>query len=462
MDLTTGAQIAKKAVESLKKKVTKEVVRRAKREVAKKAVDSVSESSESRSVAQVGKLAQEGIDISGRRISGQELPVMKDGDVFRNGPQDILFDLNKNPISPDVVVFDESKFRPGIDRISGRKPTPDAVIVDNVRKEVCFVEDKRPSECAHNSWLHSYDNDPFGEYRKEQALLVKDGVIPREKAEARIIIREHDLHMGLRPKRWQAPDGIPPDFSEKLQIRIPDVEEKRIEALVEELRETGREPEVVNDRGIASIRYSIEKPTWDEKVVGRETGKTVYELDANKNADGTRNRDRILLNEHPLPQDSIFKVKMAGGVEATFETDSQGRVCKVHVEEVRQVSSEERLRDGNRTAETTEIKNGLETDDGGHLLGDLFGGSSDQINLVPMDSEVNRHGDWRLLEAKINATLNGPPPRTVSDFTVTIRYDGDTARPSSFKVSYRVEGDPKPKVVVISNQTPERTVKNVA
>lgn len=456
---TTASKIVASKTKDL---IVKDAKKRVTREIVKHSVGKVVDASESESLAKIAKpVAKELSEMKGGKIGLKELPPAKT-DVFKNGPEDILFDLNKDPQGSEFRIFDESKFTAGTEKVVGRKPTPDAVLVDNVKKEVLFVEDVRPSKCAHNSLLSPLDKDQLRDYKSARALDCEMQKISREEAEARVVVKEHDLHMNSRPELWRNPDGLPPDFREKLMIRIPSDQSGRIEAFLKVLSESGRSPEVVESRGVTSVKYNIERPTWEAKEVGEENGKKVYELNAGKNADGTRNPERVLLNQHPLPENSIFKVKMAGGVEATYETDSQGRVCKMSVKEVKIVPDQDRLRDSNRTGETKNIKDGCATDDGGHLLGDEFGGASDQINLVPMDGHVNEHGDWRLMEKNIESALKGPPEKAVTDLTVVVRYEGSSSRPTSFRVSYRVEGDPKPKVVSIPNVSTERTVRNAA
>lgn len=459
--IVAGKIVATKiAAKKAKELVVKEVKKRAKKEIVKRTAGKVADASESENLAKIVKpVAKELTELKSGKLNPKELSAMNT-DVFKNGPKDIQFDLNKDPQGLEYRVFDESKFLSGTDKVVGRKPTPDSLLLDTIKKEALFVRDVRPSECAAGSWFMPLDNDRMREFRDAMAHEFKEHTLTREDAEARIIVREHDLKMDCRPERWRNPDGIPADFQEKLLIRIPSDQTDKINALLKTLTESGRSPEVIESCGVTSIKYNIEKPTWESKEVGEENGKKVYELNAGKNADGTRNPERVLLNQHPLPENSIFKVKMAGGVEATYETDAQGRVCKMSTKEIKIV--QDRLRDPNRTRETKNIKDGCATDQGGHLLADEFGGSSDQINLVPMDGHVNEHGDWRLMEKNIESALKGPPEKSVTDFTVVVRYDGTSSRPASFRVSYRVEGDPKPKVVSIPNATTERTIRNAA
>lgn len=435
------------AARKTKELVVKEVKKRAKKEIVKRTVGKVADASESENLAKIAKpVAKELSELKSGKLNPKELPAMKT-DVFKNGPKDIQFDLNKDPQGLEYRIFDESKFLSGTDKVVGRKPTPDSLLVDTIRKEALFVRDIRPSECASGSWLMPLDNDRMREFRDAMAREFEEHKLTREDAEARIIVREHDLKMDCRPERWRNPDGVPADFQEKLLIRIPSDQTDRIDALLKTLTESGRSPEVIESRGVTSIKYNIEKATWESQEVGEENGKKVYELNAGKNADGTRNPERVLLNQHPLPANSVFKVHMADGVTATFETDDKGRVVSAKVDKVKVVDSDKRLRDRNRTPETKNIKDGKENDDGGHLIGDIFGGSSDQINLVPMDkntnevasgSEVTGDASYREVEKTIAEAIG--EGKEVTDLKVDVIYEGDSSRPIGFVVSVKIDG----------------------
>lgn len=438
---------AKIAAKKAKDLVVNEVKKWAKKELVKQTVGKVADASESENLARIAKpVAKELSDLKSGRLNPKEMPAMKT-DVFKNGPEDIQFDLNKDPQGFEYRIFDESKFLSGTDKVVGRKPTPDSLLVDTVRKEALFVRDIRPSECASESWLMPLGNDRIREFRDALAHEFEEHKLTREDAEARVIVKEHDLMMDWRPERWRNPEGIPVDFQERLVIRIPSDQADRIDALIKTLTESGRDPEVIESRGVTSIKYNIEKPTWDSKEVGEENGKKVYELNADKNSDGTRNPDRVLLNQHPLPANSVFKVRMADGVTATFETDDKGRVISAKVDKVKIVDSDKRLRDSNRTIETKNIKDGEMDDDGGHLIGDLFGGSSDQINLVPMNadtneiasgSEVTGDASYREVEKTIaEAIAEG---KEVTDLKIEVIYEGDSSRPVGFVVSVKIDG----------------------
>ena len=79
----------------------------------------------------------------------------------------------------------------------------------------------------------------------------------------------------------------------------------------------------------------------------------------------------------------------------------------------------------------------LDTDDGVHLIGSIFKGSGDIDNLVPMDATLNR-GDWKAMENTWAKALDRGK-------TVEVRiepiYSGNSMRPISFDVEYKIEGE---------------------
>lgn len=88
------------------------------------------------------------------------------------------------------------------------------------------------------------------------------------------------------------------------------------------------------------------------------------------------------------------------------------------------------------------------TDDRGHLIADRFNGSGGIENLVPMDSELNQHGDYNKLE---NTLADAVKDGAKVDFKVEPIYKSDSTRPSEFKVSYSINGDKE--VAVFKNES---------
>lgn len=114
-----------------------------------------------------------------------------------------------------------------------------------------------------------------------------------------------------------------------------------------------------------------------------------------------------------------------------YTTDNQGRIAKV---EGRITIPQDKVP---RRPNLPEIKDAKTTDDKGHMVAHEFGGADNEGNLVPMNAELNRHGDYRKWERKIGqAARNG---KNV-DVTIECEY-GENARPVSFFVTTNIDGE---------------------
>lgn len=85
----------------------------------------------------------------------------------------------------------------------------------------------------------------------------------------------------------------------------------------------------------------------------------------------------------------------------------------------------------------------LPGDDAGHLFADQFGGSPDLDNLVSQRSDLNRAvkntDNYRSMEREwSNALKNG---QNVTDVDIKLSYKNGSSRPSSFNVSYKIDGE---------------------
>lgn len=56
---------------------------------------------------------------------------------------------------------------------------------------------------------------------------------------------------------------------------------------------------------------------------------------------------------------------------------------------------------------------------------------------MPMDSTLNR-GDWKAIENSWARALSEDPPKTV-EVKISPKYSGDSTRPVSFDVKYRID-----------------------
>lgn len=117
-----------------------------------------------------------------------------------------------------------------------------------------------------------------------------------------------------------------------------------------------------------------------------------------------------------------------------YKTDERGRVVSAEGKLKMRDPDYKRDMEKVRTMDSQEYK---DTDDMGHVIGHQFGGSDKLENLVPMDAKLNR-GDFAKLENTLaDAVKNGADVR----MKVEPVYEGDSMRPTEFRVSYSVDGE---------------------
>ncbi|MCY7864521.1 ribonuclease YeeF family protein [Bacillus spizizenii] len=120
----------------------------------------------------------------------------------------------------------------------------------------------------------------------------------------------------------------------------------------------------------------------------------------------------------------------------TYNTDNYGRITKVEAD----LQLGEAKRNQYAQSNAGKPQDRLPDDDGGHLIGSQFRGSGELDNLVAQNSQINRSGgEWYKMENEWAAALKEEPPRKVS-VRIRPKYLGDSLRPDSFEVIYRIEG----------------------
>jgi hypothetical protein len=135
--------------------------------------------------------------------------------------------------------------------------------------------------------------------------------------------------------------------------------------------------------------------------------------------------------------DATYVVEGAEGHVFQFETDARGRTVRARttLELLDQPRSETLQGSAKRG------KGGDASDDGGHLIGNVFGGPSEEINVVPQDWFQNQQGAWHRLEREWQRLK-----QTGHDVEVQIepRYEGDGERPVELIVvwAFRPRGVP--------------------
>lgn len=167
------------------------------------------------------------------------------------------------------------------------------------------------------------------------------------------------------------------------------------------------------------------------KVTSVVNGRTKVEIEAGT----TRSWTKELNNPKP---NTDYHIKNSGPTPHKYSTDGQGRVVQVEAE----LTLNERARNGHQqTVKCKVSKDGLPDDQGGHLIGSQFDGAGEQINLVPMTSDLNL-SKWATMENNWRNLLSQTPPKKVK-IEIEIIYDPAnplSKRPSGFKVKEFVDG----------------------
>ena len=122
--------------------------------------------------------------------------------------------------------------------------------------------------------------------------------------------------------------------------------------------------------------------------------------------------------------------------DCIYKTDEKGRV--------RNVSAKLNLgkidRNTYQQGKSVIIKQGTKgVDDGSHLIANMFKGSSEQINYIPMTKEINR-GAWKEMEKKWQSALKEIPPKKV-EVNINVLYKPASERPLGFIVESKINGE---------------------
>lgn len=221
------------------------------------------------------------------------------------------------------------------------------------------------------------------------------------------------------------------DAVDELRKKL-DVEESSFNS---EGKESEPHQEATAEKDICNVTESEQKDaTWDDcRCDETKNGKPVYEVESG--------RDPELLNGK-LPEKSVLEIdNPVGKNHIQIETNGMGRNIDMKVDRLERIPGELRVRDVDQQRLCRQMKDGKLGDDGGHLLASEFGGPKEQVNLSPMNSYINRHGEWRRMEKFVEKALDGG--KLVTDYRVKSAYDGDSLRPEKFTVSMNVDGVPR-------------------
>jgi len=215
----------------------------------------------------------------------------------------------------------------------------------------------------------------------------------------------------------------------------------------------------------------INRELVNEKYTFKKVGQSVELLDSKTNKLlGTFEKDKItatagtgykdlnpflnMRNKYPLLPNTKYEIQNANSnLKTYYHSDAYGRVEKMMCPLVSNKNKTLRspqeqglsktLKDGkvlfDKAGNPIRSKTGYirSTDDGGHLLANLFGGPSEQINYLPMSNDVNKKS-FKKLEVYLSKCIDDG--KKVSEFTVIPKFKGKSGRPDKIYISYYIDG----------------------
>lgn len=146
--------------------------------------------------------------------------------------------------------------------------------------------------------------------------------------------------------------------------------------------------------------------------------------------------DGTHINSGKLKPNTNYKT---GEFDYFYETDSLSRIKEFSTNDLNITT-----RDG-RLTHDPKSPGKLSGDHAGHLAGDRFGGSPNLDNIVSQSSNVNLSQYKKIENEWATAIKNGLPVSV----KVKINYDGNSLRPTSFDITYTIDGALKK--IIINN-----------
>lgn len=133
--------------------------------------------------------------------------------------------------------------------------------------------------------------------------------------------------------------------------------------------------------------------------------------------------------------DELGKLKpnvtyQTGEFEYLYQTDDLSRLTEWDAKELQLTARDKRL------SHNPDTPGKLPGDHAGHLAGDRFGGSPELDNLVSQLSDVNL-SSYKKIENQWAGALEEGKDVSVK---VKVNYVGDSLRPDSFDVVYKIDG----------------------
>ncbi|WP_244882060.1 DNA/RNA non-specific endonuclease [Vibrio scophthalmi] len=197
---------------------------------------------------------------------------------------------------------------------------------------------------------------------------------------------------------------------------------KALEGVVETVADISKSLKKINNQHEA-VPYKKE----NELSLNKGTSVSIIEFEQGKK--GSWNKE---LNGK-LKANTKYKVG-----NYTYKTDDLGRVKSVSGKLDLTTQDRNKYQQG-KAGKHDGIKDGLNDDEGGHIIASIFNGPGEQINYAAMNANLNK-GAWKRMENKWAEALKGNPPKKVN-VSIDAIYKGDSQRPEAFDVFFDIDGE---------------------
>lgn len=125
---------------------------------------------------------------------------------------------------------------------------------------------------------------------------------------------------------------------------------------------------------------------------------------------------------------------------AEYVTDDMGRIVNAKTKLTSSHLSGTRYRDGNVQKQMANLKGSVDGDHAGHLIGNQFGGSTNMVNLVPMNGKINT-GTFKQMENQWKRAIESGKEVNLS---IKLKYPNKPAgceRPDWIEVIFEIDGE---------------------
>ena len=181
-----------------------------------------------------------------------------------------------------------------------------------------------------------------------------------------------------------------------------------------------------------------------QQEIKPENAKNFWNNEFKDNKDNSYSQDSLGDSPKEYYDDNGQKYREGNSLESnmviekngyTYETDDHGRVISAEGKlQLKDHSGRNEMPDSRDAVAHGKMN---DSDDRGHLIADRFNGSGELENLVPMDGKLNK-GDYQKLEGTLAEAVNDG-----ADVRIKVEpvYNGDSNRPTEFRVSYSIDGE---------------------